>query len=54
MARDFGRLLAWLLALSVIFWSAVALYSCDAGAPRPTDLAPAESKQAPAEKGRLE
>ena len=36
-------MLARLLALSVIFWSAVALYSCDGRAARPTDLAPADT-----------
>jgi hypothetical protein len=41
MRRDFWRLLAWLLVLSAVFWSALAFRSCDGGAPRPADLEPA-------------
>jgi hypothetical protein len=42
--HDTWRLLAWLLALSVVFWSALAFHSCDGGTPRPTELQPAEGR----------
>jgi hypothetical protein len=46
--REFWRCFAWLLVLSAVFWSAVALHSCSADPPRPIDHrpddAPAEMK----------
>jgi hypothetical protein len=41
MTWDSCQRLAWLLVVSAAFWSAVAVYSCAGGSPRPTDLAPA-------------
>jgi hypothetical protein len=43
MGRDLWRLLAWLATLSVLFWAAVALHSCDGNDPRPSDVAPRPS-----------
>jgi hypothetical protein len=43
MHRDFWRLTAWLLVLSAMCWSAVALRSCGRGGPlRATELRRAE------------